>query len=94
MELSFTPFQGHFIKTLPLHASQEILIDNDKEVLIRLHVHATHDFQMEILSMLPEVRVLKPKFLRDEIAKKIRKAAEAIWPKYTTKISKSLNYTC
>jgi predicted DNA-binding transcriptional regulator YafY len=78
VELSFTPFQGHFIKTLPLHASQEILIDNDKEVRIRLHVHATHDFQMDILSLLPEVRVLKPKFLRDEIARKIRKAAEEI----------------
>lgn len=78
VELSFTPFQGHFIKTLPLHPSQEVLIDNDKEVRIRLLVHATHDFQMELLSMTPEVRVLKPKYLRDEMAKKIRKAAEGL----------------
>ena len=76
VELSFTPLQGNFIKTLPLHPSQEILTDNDMEVRIRLNVHATHDFQMEILSMMPEVRVIKPQFLRKEIERKIQVASK------------------
>ncbi len=28
--LSFTPHQGKYIKSLPLHHSQEILVENDK----------------------------------------------------------------
>ena len=34
--LSFSVHQGNYIKSLPLHASQEILVDNDKELRIKL----------------------------------------------------------
>ncbi len=76
VELSFTPFQGNYIKTLPLHQSQEIIKDTTKEVRVQLHVHPTHDFQMEILSMMPNVRVIKPEFLRKEIERKIKAASK------------------
>ena len=65
--LSFTPDQGKFIKSLPLHDSQQILEDNNKEFLIKLKLHITFDFVMEILSYGPNVKVIQPSILADEI---------------------------
>ncbi len=65
--LSFSPFQGKYIKSLPLHETQQILIDDEKELKVKLKVYPTHEFIMEILSMGENVTVLKPKFLRKEI---------------------------
>lgn len=65
--LSFDPFQGKYIKSLPLHASQQILKDNEEELLIKLTLYLTHDFFMEILSFGDNVEVIKPIALIDEI---------------------------
>ncbi|MDP4189004.1 MAG: WYL domain-containing protein, partial [Bacteroidota bacterium] len=58
--LSFDPFQGKYIKSLPLHQSQEILIDNEEELRIKLTLFITHDFVMELLSYGENVKVLAP----------------------------------
>jgi predicted DNA-binding transcriptional regulator YafY len=58
--LSFDPFQGKYIKSLPLHESQVIIQDNKDELLIRLNIYITHDFIMEILSYGESVKVIKP----------------------------------
>jgi predicted DNA-binding transcriptional regulator YafY len=65
--LSFTPLQGKYIKTLPLHESQEIIIDNASELQIKLNVFITHDLLMEIYSFGDSVKVIEPKYLIDEI---------------------------
>lgn len=65
--LSFDPFQGKYIKTLPLHETQQIIIDNQVELQIQLNVYVTHDFIMELLSFGNDVKVLQPKSLADEI---------------------------
>jgi predicted DNA-binding transcriptional regulator YafY len=65
--LTFNPFQGKYIKSLPLHESQEILIDNDEEFQIKLNLFVTHDFFMEILSYGENVKVLRPGSLIDEL---------------------------
>lgn len=65
--LSFDPFQGKYIKSLPLHETQEILVDNDKEVQVKLKVYITVDFVMEILSYGRTVKVLKPQNLVKEL---------------------------
>lgn len=67
IELSFNPSQGKYIKTLPLHESQQILIDNDKELRIKLTLFITHDFFMEILSYGDNLKVINPKSLIDDI---------------------------
>jgi predicted DNA-binding transcriptional regulator YafY len=61
--LSFDPFQGKYIKSLPLHETQEILADNEKELLIKLKLFITHDFFMELLSHGENVKVIKPESL-------------------------------
>jgi predicted DNA-binding transcriptional regulator YafY len=63
IELSFLFPQGNYIKTLPLHPSQEILLENETELRIRLLLRITFDFEMELMKYGPGLRVLKPESL-------------------------------
>ncbi len=72
--LSFIPFQGKYIQSMPLHSTQEELINNDKEYRIRLKLFITYDFKMEILSMGANVKVIEPQSLAEDI-KEMAKAA-------------------
>jgi predicted DNA-binding transcriptional regulator YafY len=74
--LSFEPFQGKYIKTLPLHDSQVILKDNEDELLVKLTLFITHDFQMELLSMGNNVKVIKPENLIEDLKKSYTDALE------------------
>lgn len=74
IELSFSSFQGKYIKTMPLHHSQQVLVDNEDECIIRLKLFNTIDLRMEILSYGKEVKVLKPKSLAKQISKMHREA--------------------
>jgi len=65
--LLFNPFQGKYIKTLPLHETQQVLVDNDKETRIKLKLCLTHDLIMELLSFGDNMKVIEPKSLADEI---------------------------
>jgi len=65
--LSFDPVQGKYIKSLPLHESQQILVDNNTELQIKLLLYVTYDFVMELLSYSEYVKVLKPDSLIQEM---------------------------
>ena len=65
--LSFDPFQGKYIKTLPLHHTQQILVDTQDELQIKLKLCVTHDLIMELLSFGDNMKVLQPKTLVAEI---------------------------
>lgn len=65
--LSFTAFQGKYIKSLPLHETQEILTDNNKELVIKLKLVVTYDLIMEILSFGENVVVIKPDHLVNDL---------------------------
>ena len=73
--LSFDPFQGKYIKTLPLHHSQQVLIDNEDELQIKLKLCVTHDLIMELLSFGGNMKVLQPKSLAKEIRTAHEKAS-------------------
>jgi predicted DNA-binding transcriptional regulator YafY len=72
--LSFAPNEGEYIKTYPLHNSQEILDDNDDELRIQLSIQPTYDFMMELLSRGHQVKVNSPKSLQKEIIANYKKA--------------------
>lgn len=72
--LSFTAQQGKYIKSLPLHHSQKILINTNKELRIAILVVLNIDLKMQILSYGSSVEVLEPLVLREEIAEEIQKA--------------------
>lgn len=63
--LSFIPYQGKYIKTLPLHHSQEVLMDNEMEFRISLYIYPTYDFWLEIQSMGDKVKVIEPSNLKE-----------------------------
>lgn len=74
--LSFTFEQGKYIKSLPMHHSQKIIIDNEKELQIELFLQPTYDFAMELLSIGKEVKVLEPKELQNKIIRRFEEALE------------------
>lgn len=72
--LSFDPFQGKYIKTLPLHDTQQVLVDNGEEVKIKLRLYLTHDLLMELLSFGDNMKVIEPKSLANQIKQAHEKA--------------------
>ena len=74
--LAFEPEQGQYIKSLPLHLSQEILKDNHDEVWVKLNLFITQDFIIELLSHGAALTVLKPKSLANTIKKIHERAAQ------------------
>lgn len=65
--LSFRQHQGKYIKTMPLHQSQEILSDTTDELQIKLKLKITYDFILEILSHGEKVKVISPEKLVKQI---------------------------
>jgi predicted DNA-binding transcriptional regulator YafY len=74
IELSFTAFQGKYIKNLPMHHSQKILIDNEEELRISLNIVVTLDFIMDLQQYAETVKVIKPKWLVDELKNNFKEA--------------------
>ena len=74
VELSLDPFQGNYLKTLPLHASQEVLKDNEEELRIRIYVEPNFELRRKLLELTDCVKVIHPKWLADEIRKTLKKA--------------------
>lgn len=70
--LSLTAFQGKYIKSLPLHHTQKVIIDNEKELRIRLTLHVTFDFIMELVSLAENLTVIQPVSLKEEIINKLK----------------------
>jgi len=65
--LSFDPYQGNYIKSLPLHHTQQILVDDEKELRISLTLYLTFDFLMELLSFGSMVKAIQPQKLIDDL---------------------------
>ncbi len=70
--LSFDAFQGKYVKSLPLHHSQEIIKDAEDELVIKLKLHITLDFKQKLLSYGSKMKVVKPTFLREKIIDELR----------------------
>ena len=69
--LEFSWQQGNYIKSFPLHASQQILEENGKTVLLAIHIHTTNDIVMELLKYGSDVKVLEPISLQNEMKTRI-----------------------
>ncbi|MGM1055746.1 MAG: helix-turn-helix transcriptional regulator [Bacteroidota bacterium] len=74
--LSFTPQQGRYINSLPLHASQQEILKDKNEHRFEYYLAPTHDFKMEILSHGDQVQVLEPESLRKDIIAQLQKNLE------------------
>lgn len=65
--LSFDPNQGRFVKSLPLHSTQEVVLENENEFRIKLKICITRDFVMELLSFGDSVKVIEPTSLKMKV---------------------------
>ncbi len=76
IQLLFQSDSGNYIKTMPIHHSQEILSDDKKGLLIQLKLFPSNDFVSEILSYGASVKVLQPARLRNAVKSALKKALE------------------
>ncbi len=74
--LSFTPTQGKYIKTLPLHSSQKILIDDENECRISLSVVPNYELTQQILKHGETVKVIEPQGLVEVIKENLKRTLE------------------
>lgn len=72
--LSFNAISGNYVKTMPFHHSQKILVDNEVELRISLKVHLTQDFILELLSHGPYVKVIQPETLVHRVKEALQQA--------------------
>lgn len=76
VSLSFTPTQGKYIKTLPLHSSQKVIVDNNHECIISIEVIPNYELTQQILKHGDTVKVIEPQWLVNEIKATLRKTLD------------------
>ena len=74
--LKYDSVDGAFVKTLPLHHSQQILSEDETGITVKLRLRITNDFVMELLSRSRSVEVVAPHTLRTRLYDTLRQAAE------------------
>lgn len=79
--LKVSASQANYLRDLPMHKTQHEKECYDEYSIFELYIRPTYDFQQEILWNGEEIEVLKPAWLRKEIADRI----ELMWNKYNTK---------
>jgi predicted DNA-binding transcriptional regulator YafY len=75
IELSFDHVPGKFLATQPIHPSQHIISENKNNMVIGLKVLITPELISFILSYGPQVKVLKPSSLKQEIKKQLSESS-------------------
>ncbi len=74
--LSFGQRQGGFVKSLPIHHSQKVLIDNDSEYRVELLLSPTYDFYQELLTHSERLTIVQPKIVRERYVEFLESAME------------------
>jgi predicted DNA-binding transcriptional regulator YafY len=67
VEIRVKDNQQRYLRSLPLHHSQEEKIVDDDTSIFTFRLKPTFDFRQELLKYGAAVEVLKPKWLRDEM---------------------------
>ena len=65
--------QANYLRDLKIHRSQQEEECNDKYSIFKFYLRPTFDFQQELLKYGEYLEVLKPQWLRDEMAGRIQK---------------------
>ena len=78
VKLKVSAGQANYLRSLPLHHSQQEILAAEGYSVFELRLRPTFDFYQEILWNGEDVEVLEPLWLRKEIAGKIEK----MWEKY------------
>ena len=66
VQLRVTPFRANYLRSLPLHHSQKEIERKEEYSVFEYWLAPTSDFIQELRSALPEIIVLRPRWLRDK----------------------------
>lgn len=61
--ISFTPEQGNYLRTLPIHSTQQIIVDNENEFKIQVKVIPSYEFYSKIRSYGEKAKIISPERL-------------------------------
>ncbi|HEY0272303.1 MAG TPA: WYL domain-containing protein, partial [Chitinophaga sp.] len=75
VRLRFTPQQGKYIKSQPIHPSQEIIQDTEDACEVKLHLVVNPELRMLLLSYGATLKVLAPESLVKDLAEEAGKMA-------------------
>ena len=78
VKLKVSAAQANYLRSLPLHDTQEEIEENEEYSIFSLRICPEYDFYQEILSNGEDIEVLEPKWMREEIADIIHR----MWNKY------------
>lgn len=78
IKLKVSASQTNYLRSLPLHHSQQEIQTTDEYSIFELKIRPTFNFYQEILWNGEYMEVLEPLWLREEMAEKIKK----MWDKY------------
>jgi predicted DNA-binding transcriptional regulator YafY len=76
VHLQFTATQGAYIKSQPLHSTQQLLSETADYVKVCIRVIPSFELKSQLLSYGSQVQVLQPQWLKNEIKKEWQKALE------------------
>ena len=74
--LHFDPLQGKYIKTLPIHHSQQVVEENEQGIVISIRVQPNFELIQKLMMQCDSVKVLEPQWLADEVQAIHRSALE------------------
>jgi len=72
--LHFSPVQGKYVLTSPLHHSQKLVEQTDKGITISLYALITFELVQQLLSFGSSVEVKKPDSLRERLIEELKKS--------------------
>ena len=74
IELKFVASKAPYIKSQPLHSSQEIIEETADSLTVRLQLTLNYELENLILGFSDEVEIIAPTILREKIMKRVAKS--------------------
>ncbi len=74
VELEVSPYLSNYIRTLPLHPSQEIVKEDAQSCQVRLQLKISDELVTELLSYGRHVKVLRPRSLQKAVVKSLQES--------------------
>ncbi|TBN06695.1 WYL domain-containing protein [Hyunsoonleella flava] len=72
--ISFKSKQGHYLKTLPIHHTQEIVEENKEFLIIKVIVKPSYEFYSKIFSYGSDARIISPKSVIAKVVDALKNA--------------------
>lgn len=82
VQISVDAYQANYLRSLPLHHSQEEVEQNADYSVFQYFMVPTYEFQKELLSYGADIEVLSPQWLREQMKKEAESMNELYNPKY------------